>query len=31
VIDRIMNAADTFAADAPQYDDMTLAVSKVQE
>jgi phosphoserine phosphatase RsbU/P len=31
VIDRIMSAADTFAADAPQYDDMTLVVIKVQE
>jgi phosphoserine phosphatase RsbU/P len=31
VIDRIMNAADTFAAAAPQYDDMTLVVIKVQE
>jgi len=31
VIDRILKAADTFAADAPQYDDMTLVVIKVQE
>jgi phosphoserine phosphatase RsbU/P len=31
VIDRIMNAADAFAAGAPQYDDMTLVVIKVQE
>jgi phosphoserine phosphatase RsbU/P len=31
VIDRIMNAADAFAADAPQYDDMTLVILKVQE
>jgi sigma-B regulation protein RsbU (phosphoserine phosphatase) len=30
VIDRILKAADTFAADAPQYDDMTLVVIKVQ-
>jgi len=26
-----MNAADAFAAGAPQYDDMTLVVIKVQE
>ena len=31
VIDRIMNAADTFAAGTLQYDDMTLVVIKVQE
>ncbi len=31
VIDRIMNAADAFAAGARQYDDMTLVVIKVQE
>jgi sigma-B regulation protein RsbU (phosphoserine phosphatase) len=31
VIDRIMSAADTFAAGAPQYDDMTLVVIKVHE
>ena len=31
VIDRIMNAADTFATGAPQFDDMTLVVVKVHE
>jgi len=31
VIDRIMSAADSFSAGAPQYDDMTVVVIKVQE
>jgi phosphoserine phosphatase RsbU/P len=31
VIDRIIKAADAFASVAPQYDDMTLVVIKVQD
>ena len=29
MIDRMIAAADAFAADAPQYDDMTLVIVKV--
>ena len=29
IIERLMTAADTFVANAPQYDDMTLVVVRV--
>jgi sigma-B regulation protein RsbU (phosphoserine phosphatase) len=30
IITRVMQAADTFAAGAPQHDDMTLVIARVQ-